>query len=139
MEIDSFPKLLELLLPLGGGFILRNSFSTGEYKGEEFTFKLSEKWCTIYPKKAESSEDLSHIHLKWGSLKYAEIKETDKRTPQLGFWEEKEHFSEVIKPPFVYVFPSFFDWGNNAEPILENQKIYSDWILKYGKHFNLAV
>ena len=135
---NSFKKLLGLTLPLGGGFLLRNSFGTGEFKGELFNFRLKGEWCTIYPKGAESSEERSHIHLRWKNLRFAQVVEIEKRTPQLRFFEKEEDSQLDSKAPFVYVFPSFYDWGNEAKPIMENQNLYTEWVNNNGKSFNLV-
>jgi len=131
----TFEKLLYLTLPLGGGFLLRNSFATGEFKGEPFTFKMNEEWCTIYPEKEDSSEAKSHIHLRWRNLKFAQIVEIEKRTPQLRFFENESDSNLDTKAPFVFVFPSFYDWRNEATPIIENQNVFKKMGRKSWENF----
>lgn len=135
-EDRSFVSLLDALIPLGGGFILRNSFSTAELKGEIYTFKVGGDWVTIFPKRASSSEEFPHIHLKWKEVTFGVIRDYEKRTSQLTFWEKLEDFNEDLKPPFAFVFPSFFDWKNEAAPILKNRELFNNWIEKYGRTWN---
>ena len=145
MKKLTFSEILDLTLPLGGGLILRNQFATGEYKGKAYIYKMSKSWCTIYPKKCSNPEEEEHIHLKMGHFHFASLFLPEKRTPQLTFWQNKEDATpfltkekEAIKPPFVYVFPSFYDWSKEASPIQKNQEVFQSWLENNGKTFEIV-
>jgi hypothetical protein len=144
-NITHFANLLDSILPLGGGFIIRNQFASGEYKGEQFTYKIHGDWCTIYPSSAKNSEEKGHIHIRYKEIRYAEIFIPERQTPRLTFWMNEQdslaYFKReenTPKPPFVYIFPSFYDWKNQARPIEENQNIFNNWTNQLGKSFNLS-
>jgi hypothetical protein len=144
MKERTFLELLDLTLPLGGGLILRNAFATGEFKGKSYIYKAGKSWCTIYPESSSNSEEKEHIHIKRGQFHYAALFEPEKRTPQLTFWEDEASSRPFLqkeaggkKPPFVYIFPPFYDWDLKALPIEDNQALYHKWKDQHGRIFPL--
>ncbi|MFZ8934518.1 MAG: hypothetical protein ACO20H_12275 [Bacteriovoracaceae bacterium] len=127
-----FETLLKSVLVLEGTFLLRNEFATGEFKDGPYTYKKSDVWLTLYPASEQNSERASHIHFRWQELKYAQIKRPEKRTPQLQFFDKDRE-----KAPFVFTFPSFYDWSHEASPIIENQNKFHEWVKQWGEEFQL--
>ncbi len=128
----TFETLLQSVLKLSGTFLMRNEFSTGEFKDGPYTYKTGKGWITIYPQKEESSERASHIHMRAEKVAFAKIVTFEKRTPQLQFFDQDRE-----KAPFVFTFPSFYDWANEASPIEKNQVLFREWRSQWGEEFDL--
>ena len=135
------PVLIQALLDLGCSIVHRNPQGTLELRGEDFIIKLSDLWLTIYHGGIENLESRSHLHLKRGLYRYAEILEDDEYAPTIGFWVQ-EGRSEGVgvdrEPSLAFYFPPFYRWNRGEKtPIPENQRRYREWVAEHGCRFRL--
>ena len=77
-----------------------------------------------------------------GTLSFCESLPSRKKD---SFWQNKEDArpflekeKEAIKPPFVYVFPSFYNWSQEAAPIQKNHELFQSWLANNGKTFEIV-
>lgn len=132
------PVLIQALLDLGCSIVHRNPQGTLELRGEDFIIKLSDLWLTIYHGEIENLESRSHLHLKRGLYRYAEILEDE---GYIGFWAQEDKSDGISvdqKPSLAFYFPPFHRWNRgNKTAIPENQRRYREWVAEHGCRFRL--
>ena len=127
-------ELLDTLLGMDGVFILRNGIGSMELHGEDFYLSAYQEWLTVYHETTpRSPESRSHLHLRWQTLKSAEIREEAGHTSHLAFFDTPEPaVPGGDESPLVWYFPSFYNWSNNKAEIPENLALYNAFIEQYG-------
>ncbi len=136
------PVLIQALLDLGCSIVHRNPQGTLELRGEDFIIKLSDQWLTIYHGGERNLESRSHLHLKRGLYRCAEIVELEEYAPTIGFWvqeDSSEGSSVGQEPSLAFYFPPFYRWNRGEKtPVPENQRRYREWVAEHGRRFRLT-
>ncbi len=127
--------LLDILLGMDGAFILENPHGAMELRGTDLYMSHANNWVTIYHKGLEDPESRSHFHLKWRTLKWAQVGEEEGQTPHLAFFSAPEPDGD---PLLVWYFPSFYDWAQNKAEILAHKTIYETFVQDYGTKIQLV-
>ena len=133
----TLPRLMRHMLANCHVILLRNQFGTTELRGEDLTIKEHGDWITISHRTAPIIESRSHLHLRHRLLRYAQVQERKGLTPVLAFWPDRSQVRTEHKPPLAMMFPSFFNWSGDKEPILENQTFFQTWVEENGFEFDL--
>ena len=133
----TLPRLMRHMLANCHVILLRNQFGTTELRGEDLAIKEHGDWITISHRTAPIIESRSHLHLRHRLLRYAQVQERKGLTPVLAFWPDRSQVSTEHKPPLAMMFPSFFNWSGDKEPILENQTFFQTWVEENGFEFDL--
>ncbi len=133
----TLPRLARHMLENCQVVLLRNPYGTTELRGDDLAIKEHGDWVTISHRTAPAIESRSHLHLRHRLLRYAEVRERKGLTPVLAFWPDRDQVSTEQKPPLAMMFPSFYDWSGNKEPILENQATFEAWVQAHGRQFDL--
>lgn len=135
------PVLIQALLDLGCSIVHRNPQGTLELRGKDFIIKLSDLWLTIYHSGIENPESRSHLHLKRGLYRYAEIREDKEYAPIIEFWVQEDKSDGIgidQASSLAFYFPPFYRWNNGEKtPIPENQRRYKEWVAEHGCRFCL--
>ncbi len=121
---------LELLIDMGGTFILRNEHGSMELRGQDMYLHPYEEWLTVYQTNAERPEARSHLHLKRHTLQAAAVRRSEGQTPHLAFFKAGESCGD---PLLVWYFPSFYDWSQGKTPIPDNVARFESFVETYGE------
>lgn len=133
----TLPRLARNMLDNCQVVLLRNEYGTTEIRGNDLAIKEHGDWVTISHGTAPKIELRSHLHLRHRLLRYAEVQEPEGRTPVLAFWPDRDQVSTEHKPPLAMMFPSFYNWNKNKEPIPENFEYFQAWVQQHGRQFEL--
>ena len=121
---------LELLIDMGGTFILRNEHGSMELRGQDMYLHPYEEWLTVYHTNAERPEARSHLHLKRHTLQAAAVRRSEGQTPHLAFFKAGEACGD---PLLVWYFPSFYDWSQGKTLIPDNVVRFESFVETYGE------
>ncbi len=126
-------KLAVEFVNRGGMFMLDSPVGAMELHGQDLYLSESGGWLAIYHREEPSGEARSHLHLKTGVLKTAQIVKEEEQTPYLGFWQDEDKGDPILRA----YYPSFYDWSNNKASIKLNRIFFEKWEQKYGFEFLL--
>lgn len=126
--------------------VWRNEHGTAELNGDDFFVMESDKWLTLYHEKIDKKESRSHVHLRRGQYRYAEVTEDSGYTPFIAFWchkDKSDAIGDESSASFAIYFPTFYHWHNKGgkegkTTVFENQQFYKDWIAKNGRQFEIV-
>ena len=121
-------ELLEHLLRMHGTFILQNEHGSMELRGNDLYLHPFQEWLTIYHT-IPSPESQSHLHLRWATVRSAQVQRHPGQTPYLAFYRAPEPSGE---PLLVWYFPSFYDWSRGQVEIPANIAQYDAFLATFG-------